>query len=659
MKLNEKQLEATEHMEGPLLIIAGAGSGKTTVLSHRVKVLVDKGVSPENILCLTFTNKAVKELSGRIKKRVGAVAAENLWVSTFHELARNILNMFYNEQYSVTHTSEPRQMIKKIIEKMPKTEEMNSFLNPSKLVKVIALMKSELITAEFLQEKVLLKEFIDMSRLKEILTEEVETKQNLEALIYVYKAYQSELKAVRKIDVDDMLLLAVKVLVTNPLALPYFHDKYRFMMIDEYQDTNRAQYIMSKLLANKYKNITAVGDDFQSIYKFRGSDIRNILAFDKDYPSAKIIKLEENYRSTKVILQAANELIAHNPEQKQKTLYTSHKEGEKIRLHKANNSLEEARFIASEIKRLVSSKEYAYRDIAVFYRNNAESAYYETVLPNENIPYIITKESSFFERKEIKDILSYLEFALDTTNSFAFKNCINTPKRGIGKVSIDRFVEISDGNDLLCLVKNPVGINLNKNATEGVIQFVRVIESIRSKTNIYSVAELIAFIIQETKYKDSFQDLETHLKKEKVDYLKRLINIAREMQEENPQLTADQFLTELSKQDVEEGLSEAEDFDRVNLLTVHSSKGLEFPVVFTVGMKEKGFPSKFATTTKAIEEERRLCYVAITRAKEILYLTYPMYSLEPSEENPKEKVNVTNVPSRFINEFDSTLIEKF
>lgn len=660
MNLNTKQLEAVRHKEGPLLIIAGAGSGKTTVLSHRVHYLVEQNVQPNNILCVTFTNKAVNELQSRIVKRTGK-EGEKVWVSTFHELSRTILEMFRPEPFSVTHTAESRQIIKKIIDNMQVNDDLKEFVNPSKIMKVISLLKSELITVDLLEKKPVLHHYVDGVKLKEILEEEVDARnkpQHFKALLSIYKAYEQQLHAIGKIDVDDMLLLAVRMLVENPLSLRQYQQQYTYFMVDEYQDTNRAQYTLIKLLASKTRNLVAVGDDFQSIYKFRGSDIRNILAFDKDYPEAVIIKLEENYRSTKIILEAANQIIAHNKEQKEKTLYTAHETGEKIKYHVAKTSLDEAKHIASEIKKLVQEG-FNYRDIAIFYRNNAESSHFETVFPTEEIPYLITKESSFFERKEIKDVLSYLQFAFDESNEYAFNQCINMPKRGIGKTSVDRFIEQANGNSLLQVVKNPVGIKLNKNAEAGAKDFIAIITTIQEKEKQMSVSELISFVLGITNYKESYADLETHLKKEKDDYLKRLLSIAQEMEKENPALNMQTFLSDLSKRDMAEELSEGEEFNKVNLLTIHSSKGLEFPVVFAVGMKEGGFPSKFATTTAAIEEERRLCYVAFTRAMKRLYVSYPSTSLEKDEQNPKEKVEVENKPSRFLSEFESNLLETF
>lgn len=654
MQLNKEQLKAVHHIKGPLLILAGAGSGKTTVLSYRVENLLQNKVMASEILCITFTNKAANELKKRIIN-ITKQRGENVWVSTFHALSRNILDTYYKNEFQITHTAQSRQIFKQLVDEDEEVTGKSDFLKPTNLMKIISLLKSELVTSDYLMNRTTLKEFIDHDKLKEIVKEEVKTKENLRTLIRIYKKYQEELVKINKIDVDDMLLLAVRVLSENSVALKGCQERFKYIMIDEYQDANRAQYVLSKLLASKDKNITVVGDDFQSIYKFRGSDIRNILSFDKDYPDYLEIKLEENYRSTQTILEAANALISHNTEQKEKTLYPVHGIGEKIKIISAETSIEEGVGIALKIKKLIE-KGYQYRDIAVFYRSNAESGVLESVLPKENIPFVITKESSFFERKEIKDILSYLRFCHDSTRIVDFVGAVSIIKRGVGKTSIDKIVDGAKGKDIMTFLNGNHGLKLSQNTRTGIAKFLNEIEDIKQQTKVSGLSETIIYTIKRIDYLNVFSNLDSHIKKEKVIYLKKLIEIAQETESSNPDVQLGDFLNDLGRQEIEIDLTIGEDFNKVNLMTIHSSKGLEFPVVFITGMREGGFPSQYATSDAAIEEERRLCYVAFTRAQKELYLSYPRTSLEKVE-GVLEKLKVKNVESRFLKEFPQELTE--
>lgn len=658
MNLNKKQIEAVNHINGPLLIVAGAGSGKTTVLSYRATEMKKSNINPENILCVTFTNKAVNELKHRIVNQLGQTEGEKVYISTFHGLGLDILRTYLKKDFSVTHTHQSRQLVKKIIEeKNDYSDELKNFLKPNTVMKLISLFKSEAVYPEFLYKGEPLKEWIDGKKIKEFLKEEIKTKENYEAFKEIYAKYQKRLHEENLIDVDDILLHTVKLLVKSEKVLNELQERFKYIMVDEYQDTNRVQYILIKLLAEKYKNLAVVGDDFQSIYKFRGSDIRNILNFHNDYPEAKEILLEENYRSTKTILTAANQIIANNPDQKEKELYTSKEQGEKIKYHEAEFALDEAEFVADEIEKLIESGEFDYRDIAVFYRNNADSSVFETVLPKRDIPFAISSDSSFFERKEIKDVLNYLQFILNPTNEFLFTQVINYPKRGVGNTTIARIVQNAKGQDLKEYCKNPVDVKLNKNAEAGLKFFVKVIEKFQKHKDKVSAHRMIEQLIKDIDYKSTFEDLETYLKKEKEDYLNKLVDISREMEmKKGSTMLLEEFLQQLLKTDVDATMTE-EEFNRVNLLTVHSAKGLEFPVVFIVGMKEEGFPSKYAVTDKAIEEERRLVYVAFTRAMKELTVTFPKKSIVKDEENPKEKKEIVNKKSRFLSEFDQNLIE--
>lgn len=658
MKLNKKQLEAAHHINGPLLILAGAGSGKTTVLSHRINHMVNDGIEPKNLLCVTFTNKAVNELKNRIQNKIGYDKSEKTYVSTFHALGLDILKSNWNNKFSVSHTHQSRQLVKTIIDELEiENNDTKDFLKPSSIMKVISLFKSELVYPSFLLNGKALKEFIDAKKIKQILADEIKTKENFSVFKQIYSTYQKRLSEQNLIDVDDILLFAVKLLTDNPSKLNELQERFKYIMVDEYQDTNRSQYILIKLLASKHNNLAVVGDDFQSIYKFRGSDIRNILNFINDYPKALEVLLEENYRSTKTILSAANEIIKNNPDQKEKTLYTNQEIGEKIHFHEANLAIDEAEFISEQIKKLINDG-YHYKDIAIFYRNNADSSMFETVLPNQNIPFAISKDTSFFDRKEIKDILSYLQFIIDSKDSYLFSQIVNQPKRGVGVTSMKKLVHNSKGEDLIDYCKKQNDVKLNKNASKGINSFINLIEKYKDLETKTPTYQLIEQLIDDIDYKSTFDGLETYLKKEKEDYLNKLIEVAKEMEsKKNTTMHLSEFIKELLKTDVDSTMDE-EEFNKVNLSTIHSAKGLEFPIVFIAGMKEEGFPSKFATTIKSIEEERRLCYVAFTRAKKRLFLSYPKKSLVKDEKNPKEKLEISNKKSRFLNEFNQDLIKK-
>lgn len=654
MNLNTKQIEAIEHKNGPLLILAGAGSGKTTVLTYRIQKMIEEGVDPRSILCVTFTNKAVNELKERIVEKCGK-KGELVWVSTFHFLCLDILRTSWGVNFSTAHTHQSRQFVKEIIDEM-NPEKGNDFLKPSKIMKTISLFKSELVYPQYLIDGELLKELVDREQIKTITKEHIETKENFDLFKVIYSRYQKKLSQNKLIDVDDILMHAVRLVYGKPSVLEELQERFRYLMVDEYQDTNHAQYVLTNLLAAKDKNLGVVGDDSQSIYGFRGSDMRNILNFMDDYPDALQIKLEENYRSTQTILKAANELISNNAEQKEKALFTAKEIGSTIKLHKASFNVDEADFIAREIKRLVEDENYDYRDISIFYRNNADSSILETVFPEHDIPFILSKDASFFDRKEVKDILAYLSFLNNPSDVYSFSQIINYPKRGIGKTTVSKIIKEANGGDLIAVCKRPETLNrINDKTKKGLSDFVSLFETFQNTNRNHSISSLIQTIISDINYKETYRHLETYLKKEKDDYLEKLISITQELENKNDQLSLEEFGRLLSKTDVDANMTE-ESFNKVNLLTVHSAKGLEFPVVFIIGMKEQGFPSKFAMTDKAIEEERRICYVAFTRAKEKLYLSYPKKYIEKIDKETKEERE--NKPSRFLSEFSSDLLEE-
>lgn len=655
MELNKIQQVAVKHKEGPMLILAGAGSGKTTVLSYRTNNLLEDGVLPSEILCITFTNKAAQELKHRISLYAGEENGSKIWVSTFHFLSLDMLRTYQREGVSVVRSQYTRQILKKIIEAMKISDpRQKEIFKAGKVLRLISLFKNELIYPKHFTAKTALSPFVRPNKVEEIFVSDKDFQKELDFDLFVkiFTLYQKKLQVDNVIDVDDIIPHSIFLLLKNEHILETYRERFKYIMIDEYQDVNHGQYILSKLLAEKHKNICVVGDDFQSIYAFRGSDIQNILNFEKDYPQAKTFKLEENYRSTKTILQAANQIISYNPEQKEKELFTFNPEGEKILYHQAKTVLDEAKYVVKKIRELVSNG-YEYRDIAIFYRNNADSVSFETIFKEEGIPYQITKESSFFDQKVVKDIQAYLTFINNTSDVQSFRTIINTPKRGIGKATIDKIVEKAGGKDLLSVCKDPSDIDrISSKVKVALGEFVSVIEKCSKKLPLLSFSQSVSFIAKETGYLSSLDELEEKLKKDALEYLDKFISISRELENDKPGLSLIDYLNLLSKTDVDATMVE-EEFNKVNLLTIHSSKGLEFPAVFLTGMYKGSFPSKYAFSDFAIQEERRLCYVAFTRARQFLSLSLPSVVLVEGEDGEKKEENT--IPSLFLSEFDTSL----
>ncbi|MCD5324334.1 MULTISPECIES: ATP-dependent helicase [Pontibacillus] len=654
MRLNDKQEEAAGHLEGPMLIIAGAGSGKTTVLSHRTKRLIDKGVDPRSIMMLTFTNKAVRGLQQQVTKRVGEEAAEATWISTFHRLGLYITGEA-DPTLVTLHPAGSRQVLKKIVEGMEVDAEDLDFVRPAKLLSLISLFKSELVLPSYLYDGETLDDYIDSSRVKRMIRDEIGTRGRFDLFRKIYHTYQYILDEYGQMDLDDILLKSVWFLTESQDLLEALQARFRYFMIDEFQDTNRAQYVLAQLLSDHTRHLAIVGDDFQSIYAFRGSDMRNILDFDKHYPDAFTIRLEENYRSTPVILEAANQLIAHNKDQREKTLFTGQEEGEPITGYRGETVQDEAKWVSNEIKRLVEEEGYSYQDIAIFYRSHSDGSLFEVMLPEEEIPFTVVKEGSFFEREEVKDLLAYASFVTDPHDTYSLRRIINTPKRGIGKASVDRIVEAkTDDVDYISLVTEGALPGVKGKSLERIRAFGALLKRLEDGMSKVGVAKWLKACLQISGYDEMVEGLEEGSRREKRIHLDKLVELAGEFEASEDEMTLDDFIERVKRTDVDATLTEDEDFDRVQLLTVHASKGLEFPVVFVVGMKESGFPSPYAASPFAIEEERRICYVAFTRAKDRLYLSYPKKKQEKNEEG--EKVEVETTPSRFLNEFDDRLI---
>ena len=654
MHLNDIQLQAVHQTEGPLLILAGAGSGKTTTLIHRISHMIDTSILPEQILAVAFTNKAANEMKQRVAEKIGKELADRIWISTFHmfciKTLREQANLFPGISTDFTLISSTRQMVKNIMDNMFFIDRTDEFYKPQNIARLISLLKNEMVGVRTLKERSF-SSFIDTEKVNELIEREIG--DHFESFVSIFSEYQMQLVQRNFLDLDDVLLYVARLFMDFPHVLVSYQDRFQYLMIDEYQDTNRVQYVIINMLAKKYQNIGVVGDDQQSIYAFRGSDYRNILQFKEDYPQALVVKLEENYRSTKTILTAANQMIKHNTDQVEKELYTTNQDGSKIKLHLSHDTQEEAAFILSHVKEFVQ-KGYHYRDIAVFYRNNSDSSSVERLFKQEDIPFKLSKDGGFFEQPEIIDVLRYIAFLNDSSNAASFSRVVNSPKRGIGKTTIQKIIDAANGSDLLTICRNPANIpRLNEKTRQGLQTFVSAMESLITFAQTHPLSEVIEHLLTEVSYEESFEGLESSSIRTKKRNLQKLISETREL-EKNQSFGIQEFLTVLPKKEIDVDEDDQE-WNEVTLSTVHSAKGLEFPIVFILGMREGSFPSQYSFSARDIEEERRLCYVAFTRAKEELFLTYPMYRLE--KENG-EFIESENRPSRFLTEFDAKLVEK-
>lgn len=638
--LNDKQKEAVLHFEGPLLILAGAGSGKTKVLTHRIAYLIEEcGVSPYNILALTFTNKAAKEMRERVDNIV-TFGAQNIWVSTFHSTCVRILRRYidhlgYERNFTIYDSDDQKALMKDICKHLnidTKKYRERTFLN------AISSAKDELKTPEQYAA-------------------EVEKEFNKKIFGTVYKEYQKRLKHNNALDFDDLIMLTVQLFRSNAEVLDYYQERFRFLLVDEYQDTNTAQFTLLSLLASRYQNLCVVGDDDQSIYKFRGANIYNILNFEKIFPATKVIRLEQNYRSTKNILSAANEVIKNNTMRKEKALWTEAGEGAPISYGRYDNEYEEAEGIASDIRQTIKQEGRSYSDFAILYRTNAQSRVFEEKLVYEGIPYRIVGAINFYARKEIKDLLCYLKTVNNSADDIAIKRVINIPKRGIGQTTISRITDYALANeisfyDALCQAERIPGC---QRAAEGIDSFVSLIEQLRKKLRAedYTLEDLLNEIIDTTGYVRLLEAEDTIEAQSRIENIDSLLNKVVQYEtdcEEIPTLNG--LLEEIAL--VADIDTVSEDAEQVLLMTLHSAKGLEFPYVYMCGMEENIFPGTmavFGDDPTELEEERRLCYVGITRAKEKLTMTSANQRMRNGETN-------FNRPSRFINEIPRFLIKQ-
>ena len=633
--LNNKQKEAVLATEGPCLVIAGAGSGKTKVLTHKIAYLMSEMyVKPWNILAITFTNKAANEMKERVEKLVGD-AAKDMWIGTFHSICVRILRKYidrlgYDHSFLIFDTSDQKTLIKECMKSLKIDDKM--FTDRS-IMSEISNAKNEMLEPKAYQTK-----YAGEYR-KEIIGK-------------VYEMYQQKLKENNAVDFDDLINHTIKILTENPDALEYYSDKFKYVLVDEYQDTNKAQFTLVTLLASKYGNITVVGDNDQGIYSFRGADITNILNFEKDFPGAKLIKLEQNYRCTGNILKAANAVIKHNENKYEKKLWTENDEGALPTIHKADDEYDEGRFIVQEINHLRREEYMKYSDFTVLYRMNSQSRAIEEILRREGIPYKIVGGLKFYERKEIKDIISYLRLIYNFSDNISLRRIINEPKRGIGKTSIDNIGEISEqtGLSMFDIIKHAEDYGLNR-VKANSMEFIQTIEYLRSKIEELSISDLIKETLDKTGYMKALELENTTEAESRIENLEEFLTVAIEFEEEEAENTLADFLEGITLSSDIDGMEDSE--DSVTLMTLHSAKGLEFPVVFLVGLEEGIFPgNKSIGEPKELEEERRLFYVGITRAKQFLYLTC-------AKRRTIFGSTSYNAISRFVEEIPSDLLDGY
>ena len=620
-ELNERQREAVLYNDGPLLIIAGAGAGKTKTLTTKIAYLIEKkNVAPENILAITFTNKAAKEMKDRLFKTIGQTA-KYLQVSTFHSFGLKLLRenydaLGYDKNFVIMDSDDSLTVVKKIIKDIGYDPKI---YNPRAIRNKISSCKNEMTSPEA-YEKYAASDF------EKVVQE-------------VYAKYEKKLQRNNSVDFDDLLLLPIELFKKNPDILNKYQDLYQYILIDEYQDTNEAQYILTKMLSAKNRKITCVGDDSQSIYSFRGANYKNILNFEKDYKDAKTILLEQNYRSTSNILDAANQVIKNNKMRKDKNLWTSRGIGEKIKYYRAYNERDEAQYVIRKIKEL-TNRNVEYKDIAILYRTNAQSRVLEEEMLKENLPYRVIGSFYFYSRKEIKDLIAYLRLIHNSKDNVSLLRVINTPKRGIGLKTIEN----------LTIQADAMGVSIYEAISSGKeLEFKNLIEKLKEMSKDLTLTELIDKVLEASGMKKELEDEKTLEAEVRLENLEEFKSITKTFEEREGLISLEDFLLEISLiSDVEEY---KDDPNRISLMTVHSVKGLEFDHVFVVGMEEGIFPHiNSLMDNSELEEERRLCYVAITRAKDDLHLV----NARRRTLFGKEQINPV---SRFLGEINKDLIE--
>ncbi|MGX7776818.1 DNA helicase PcrA [Streptococcus pluranimalium] len=638
--MNDRQAEAVQTTEGPLLIMAGAGSGKTRVLTHRIAYLIDeKFVNPWNILAITFTNKAAREM----RERAMALnpATQDTLIATFHSMCVRILrreadHIGYNRNFTIVDPGEQRTLMKRILKNLnldPKNWNERSILG------TISNAKNDL-----LDEKAYEMQAGDMYT---------------QIVAKCYKAYQEELRRSEAMDFDDLIMMTLRLFDQNPDVLAYYQQRFQYIHVDEYQDTNHAQYQLVKLIASRFKNICVVGDADQSIYGWRGADMQNILDFEKDYPQAKVVLLEENYRSTKKILQAANEVINNNRNRRPKKLWTQNADGDQLVYYRANNEQDEAVFVASTISNMAREMGKNFKDFAVLYRTNAQSRTIEEALLKSNIPYTMVGGTKFYSRKEIRDVISYLNVIANTADNISYERIVNEPKRGVGPGTLEKIRTFANTQNmsLLDASEQIMLSGVKGKAAQAVWDLANLLLNLRANLDKYSITELVEAVLEKSGYLEALQLQNTLESQARIENIEEFLSVTKNFDETNADRSEDEsgidklgrFLNDLALiADTDDGKEESAE---VTLMTLHAAKGLEFPIVFLIGMEEGVFPlSRAAEDPDELEEERRLAYVGITRAEEVLFMT---------NANTRTLFGKTsyNRPTRFLGEISDDLLQ--
>jgi DNA helicase-2/ATP-dependent DNA helicase PcrA len=631
--LNPQQREAVQHVDGPLLVLAGAGSGKTRVLTHRIAYLLEQGVSPWQILAITFTNKAAGEMRERVEKMVSSEQASDIWVSTFHSacmriLRREIQALNYDRNFVIYDDSDQQTVLKDCLKELNIDDKRFS----SRAMSAgISNAKNQLMTAE---------EFDAQAY-----------DYNDQIVAKVYRLYQEKLVRNNALDFDDLLVLTVRLFQNHNHVLTYYQDKFKYILVDEYQDTNRAQYVLVNLLAQRHRNLCVVGDPNQSIYGWRGADISNILSFERDYPEVKVVKLEQNYRSTQTVLDAANAVINHNASAKKLELFTALGAGERIISKNCEDERDEAFYITRMIRQGVD-KGRSYQDFAVLYRTHAQSRAIEESFLTANIPYTIIGGLKFYDRKEIKDLLAYLRLAVNPYDSYSMQRIINVPKRGIGPASVSKILTWAEPNRLNMLetlnrINEVPGLSAKVKA--GCHSLAELYNNLQQQQEYLSVTELVEEVLKQSGYREELENEDTVDSRTRLENLKEFMTVTQEYDKNNEDGSLEDFLAGISlmtDQDRYQGESNV-----VSLMSLHTAKGLEFPVVFLAGMEEGVFPhTRSLDSESEMEEERRLCYVGITRAKEQLYISNCWCRMLFGRRQ-------NNIASRFIKEIPEYLVD--
>ena len=632
--MNDKQKEAVLATDGPCLVIAGAGSGKTKVLTHKIAYDIESGIKPWNILAITFTNKAANEMKERIEKLIGD-AAKDLWMGTFHSICVRILRRYidrigYKTDFVIFDTSDQKTLIKECLKTLKVDDKI---FTDRGVLSEISNGKNEMLEPKAYGVK-----YAGDFRKKTIAE--------------IYELYQRRLRENNAIDFDDIINFTIKILSENPDVLDYYTEKFKYILVDEYQDTNKAQFTLVSLLASKYGNVTAVGDNDQGIYSFRGADISNILNFERDFPGTRIIKLEQNYRCTGNILKAANAVIKHNENKYDKKLWTENEEGHLPCIYCGEDEYDEGRYIVEQINHLKTEEYYKNSDFTILYRMNAQSRAIEDILMREGIPYKVIGGLKFYERKEIKDIIAYLRLIHNSADNLSLKRIINEPKRGIGKTSIEQIQEISDktGNSMYEIIRNAQEYGLTR-VFSNSRDFIEQIEYLKSKKDELKISDLIKETLNKTGYTKALENENSVEAETRIENLEEFLTVAIEFEEESADNTLAEFLENITLSSDIDGMEDQD--NSITLMTLHSAKGLEFPVVFLVGMEEGIFPGyKTIGEPQALEEERRLFYVGITRAKQYLYLTCAKHRTIFGSTS-------YNQVSRFVKEIPEELLEGY